>query len=85
MIQRLLHIPKIRTVIYTTSAPILGNLAQAHVDGLDGAGGVDHLADFRWVVEKGMRRAPRVRQLIFQLIDIANRDFKMLHYNSVNC
>ena len=29
--------------------------------------------------------ATRVRQLIFQLIDIADRDFKMLHYNSVNC
>jgi len=27
----------------------------------------------------------RVRQLISQLIDIANSDFKMLHYNSVNC
>ena len=29
------------------SAPVLGNLAQAHVDGLNGVGGVDHLADFR--------------------------------------
>ena len=29
--------------------------------------------------------ATRVRQLISQLIDIANSDFKTLHYNSVNC
>ena len=30
-------------------------------------------------------RAARVRQLISQLIDIANSDFKTLHYNSVSC
>ena len=29
--------------------------------------------------------APRVRQLISQLIDIANSYFKTLHYNSVSC
>jgi predicted nucleic acid-binding protein len=29
--------------------------------------------------------AARVRQLILQLIDIANIDFKTLHYNSVSC
>ncbi|OFA15684.1 hypothetical protein A4U49_11595 [Acidithiobacillus ferrivorans] len=27
----------------------------------------------------------RVRQLISQLLDIENIDFKTLHYNSVNC
>ena len=27
----------------------------------------------------------RVRQLISQLIDIDNSDFKTLHYNSVSC
>ncbi|WP_075324111.1 hypothetical protein [Acidithiobacillus albertensis] len=32
-----------------------------------------------------MARATRVRQLISQLIDIANSDFKTLHYNSVSC
>jgi N-acetylglutamate synthase-like GNAT family acetyltransferase len=30
-------------------------------------------------------QSSRVRQLISQLIDIANSDFKTLHYNSVNC
>ena len=29
--------------------------------------------------------APPVRQLILQLLDIANIDFKTLHYNSVSC
>ena len=40
------------------SAPVLGNLAQAHVDGLNGVGGVDHLANFRWIVEKGNEACP---------------------------
>ena len=31
------------------------------------------------------RQSPRVRQLISQLIDIANSYFKTLHYNSASC
>ncbi|SMH67335.1 transposase (fragment) [Acidithiobacillus ferrivorans] len=31
------------------------------------------------------RQTARVRQLISQLLDIENSDFKMLHYNSVSC
>ena len=36
-------------------------------------------------VEDEMNQSSRVRQLISQLIDIANSDFKTLHYNSVSC
>ncbi|CDQ11745.1 conserved hypothetical protein [Acidithiobacillus ferrivorans] len=35
-------------------------------------------------VDRRQTKVSRVRQLISQLLDIENSDFKMLHYNSVN-
>ena len=48
------------------------------------------MEDCRFQAEESAKKAltyvrPRVRQLISQLIDIANSDFKTLHYNSVSC
>lgn len=36
----------------------LDHLAQAVVQGLDGIGGIDHLADRRWVIEERREALP---------------------------
>ncbi|BBF63883.1 hypothetical protein AFERRID_01010 [Acidithiobacillus ferridurans] len=74
MCHNLLHDPKIFQLLYRVDEAFAEEARTTRC----GCGGKWHRADYP-------RKPTRVRQLISQLIDIANRNFKALHYNSVSC